>query len=179
MKRLIPRRIKDLILKVFHSNSSTEEVADGLAIGVFIAMLPILGIQMYVSLVLTRLFRKNTLIALAAAWITNPFTAVPIYLFNLWVGKYFYNGDVSYAEIYSIVKSLDFENILSAGKDILIPLWLGSTIVGIAMAFISQKLCLFYYKRIRHKILETKEAIHFRKTQKNESQEKPGTKLSR
>ncbi|MBU0506951.1 DUF2062 domain-containing protein [bacterium] len=50
MKRFIPKRIKDLIIKVITSNNDTADVADGLAIGVFIALLPIMGIQMYLSL---------------------------------------------------------------------------------------------------------------------------------
>jgi uncharacterized protein len=153
MKRLVPRKIKDLFAKLIKSNSSATELADGLAIGVFVAFLPIMGIQMYVSLILTRLFRKNSLIAMVIVWITNPFTAVPIYLFNIWVGNYLYKDPVSIAELYNTIQNIDLHNILSTGKDILIPLWIGSTIVGIVAAFASQKLCLLYYDRLKLKIL--------------------------
>ncbi len=153
MRRFIPKKIIELFIKVLKSNSTTDDIADGLAIGVFVALLPIMGFQMYLSFVLTGLFRKNTWVALIAAWITNPFTAVPIYWFNLWVGNLIYRKPVSFSELKHIVLTLDFHNILAAGKDILIPLWIGSVIVGIAGAFISQQLCLRYYDRIKEKFM--------------------------
>jgi uncharacterized protein len=174
MKRFIPKRIKNLIIKVITSNNETDDVADGLAIGVFVAILPIMGIQMYLSFVLTSLFRKNTWVALIAAWITNPFTAVPIYWFNLWVGNFFYKKPVSIAELKSVVLSLDFHNILSAGKDILIPLWLGSVIVGILFAFISQQLCYRYYDHVKaffHDLLYQEIKLHLLK-KKNDAEKK-------
>lgn len=151
MKRLIPEKVKKLFIKLLKSHSSTQEVSDGLAIGVFIAFLPILGIQMYVAFGLTELMRKNVIAAILAVWITNPLTAVPIYLFNLWVGNFFYNQPVSLDELYVTITSLDLHHILSAGKDILIPLWLGSVVVGLILAFITQRLCMHYYDRIRVK----------------------------
>ncbi|MBU0506952.1 DUF2062 domain-containing protein [bacterium] len=104
--------------------------------------------------------------ALLVVWITNPFTAVPIYWFNLWVGNFFYKKPVSLAELKHVVASLDFYNILVAGKDILIPLWLGSVIVGIVFAFISQHICYRYYDRIKaffHDLLHHEIKIHLLK----------------
>ena len=149
MKKFIPPQIKQLFAKLMKSNSSTQEVADGLAIGVFIAFLPIMGIQMYVSLLLTRLFRKNSIVAMIAAWITNPFTAVPIYLFNFWIGAFFYENSINLNEIKTLLANLTLKSLVAAGQDFLIPLWIGSLIIGIFMAFISQKLCLKYYSRIQ------------------------------
>lgn len=178
MKRLIPKRVKDLVWRVLHSNSSKREVADGLAIGVFVAFTPLLGIHMLLALLLTRLLHRNSLIALAAVWITNPFTAVPIFLFNLWVGKLVYNGDVAFTELYTLIKTLDLGDMLSAGKEILIPLWLGSILVGIFFAYASQRLCLKYYERIRDKLLKTKEAIHFRTHHERQAQKESGPEFS-
>ena len=151
MKRLIPQKVKKLFIRLIKSHSSTPEVADGLAIGVFIAFLPIMGIQMLVAFGLTELLRKNVIAAMLAVWITNPLTAVPIYLFNLWVGNWFYNKPISFSELYVVMKSLDLHHILNAGKDILIPLWLGSVVVALILAFVSQRLCLRYYDRIKVK----------------------------
>ncbi|MBF0105429.1 MAG: DUF2062 domain-containing protein [Deltaproteobacteria bacterium] len=148
----MPLKLRELFIRLLKSNSTTPEVADGLAIGVFIAFLPIIGIQMYVSLVLTRLFKKNSIVAIMAAWITNPFTAAPVYLFNLWVGNFIHKDSTELKEVYQMMKTLDLGDILAAGKDILIPLWIGSIIVGLVAAFISQRLCLRYYDRIKKKL---------------------------
>lgn len=151
MKRLIPEKVKKLFVNLIKSHSSTPEVADGLAVGIFVAFLPIMGIQMLVAFGLSELLRKNVIAAMLAVWITNPFTAVPIYLFNLWVGNWFYNEPISLSELYIVMKSLDLNHILNAGKDILIPLWLGSVVVGLILSFVSQRLCLRYYDRMKVK----------------------------
>ena len=152
MKKLVPKRLKEYFIHLLTSNATTPDVADGLAIGVFVAWLPIIGLHMYLALLLTRLFKKNSLVAIMAVWITNPLTAFPIFLFNLWVGDIFYvKQSVKFSQLYHTVRTFDFREILAAGKDILIPLWIGSVIVGLVVAWISQRLCLIYYDRLKEK----------------------------
>lgn len=179
MKRLIPKRVRELLLRVIHSNESKAEVAGGLAVGIFVGFLPIIGFHMPLAFVLTRLLRKNSFIAMASTWIVNPLNALPAFLFNLWVGKFLYGGNVDFTGLASIVKTLNLSTLLSAGKEVLIPLWLGSILVGLVAAFISQRLCLRYYERIRDKLLKTKEAIHFRTHDESKTQKKPGAEFSR
>ncbi|MCP5463611.1 MAG: DUF2062 domain-containing protein [Deltaproteobacteria bacterium] len=166
MKRFIPAELKQLLLKLLKSNSSTQEIADGLAIGMFVAFLPIMGIQMYVSLVLTRLFRKNSIVAMIAVWITNPITAIPIYLFNLWVGSLIYAKSVDFEAIRLTLSHMDWQNILGLGVGILVPLCLGSMITGLVAAVVSQRLCLRYYDRV-HESLHN--ALHRSDTHANET----------
>lgn len=151
MQRFIPARFKRLFLKILKSHDTPAEVADGLALGVFIAFLPIMGIQMYAAFAVAELFRKNVLAAILAVWVTNPLTAVPIYLFNLWVGKFIYNKPVSFSELFLDIRMLEITELLKTGKDLLIPLLIGSMIVGIIAAFVSQWLCLKYYQTLREK----------------------------
>lgn len=153
---LIPHKIKYLFFKVLKSSSSTVDVADGLAIGVFISLQPIMGSQMLVAFLLTSLFRKNSWVAMLAAWITNPLTFVPIYLFNYWVGLYFYPEGARLEEMRRIFKSeLTWQAVRDLGKDILMPLLLGSIIVGIVAAFVSRILCLKYYDRLKVRFKHT------------------------
>lgn len=151
---LIPKKTKDLFKKLILGNSSTQDVADGLAIGIFIAFLPIIGIQMYVSFMLTTFLKKNWQIAVLSAWISNPFTFVPLYLFNYWVGTWFFNVSVSISEMEVALKNWNWEAIASMSLEVLEPLFLGSAIVGIVAAFISRALCLKYYPAIKEKYLK-------------------------
>lgn len=163
---IIPHKIKYLFYKVLRSNSSTEEVADGLAIGVFVSLQPIMGSQMTVALILTWLFKKNHWVAILAAWITNPVTFVPIYLFNYWVGLYFYPQGARLDEMRKIFAGdLTWKMVQELGKDILMPLLVGSAVVGVFAAFISRALCLKYYDRLKAKFKHT---LHLRK------QDQPG-----
>ena len=58
-----------------------ENVATGLAIGLFMAMLPIPG-QMILAAITAMKFRGNVVIAIAACWVTNPVTQIPIAFFQ-------------------------------------------------------------------------------------------------
>lgn len=170
MKKFIPQKVKDLFHKVIHSNSTVQEVSDGMAIGVFIAFLPIMGIQMYVSLVITRLTKSNSIAAMLACWITNPLTFIPIYLFNLMVGNLVYprpfemtrfesvlfqlktlSGQISWLspkDTWAVfVRMLDV--VAEAGVDFILPLILGSLIVATFFGFVSHRLMLQYYPAIR------------------------------
>jgi hypothetical protein len=72
-----------LILPFISSHAPVGEVSWGAAIGMFIALLPIVGIQMYVAATLWLIcrylfrFRFNLPIAMALVWITNPVTVLP------------------------------------------------------------------------------------------------------
>ena len=57
-----------------------NSLAGGLALGLFIAFTPTIPFQMLLCVIGATLLRVNLFCALAAIMITNPFTAVPIYL---------------------------------------------------------------------------------------------------
>lgn len=153
MKRFVPKKLKLYFSHLLKSNSTTPEVADGLAIGMFVGWLPLIGLQMYIALVLSRLFKRNSIAAIIAVWATNPLTAIPVYFVNLWVGNLVYSREaVTFNQLYETVKRLNFRDILIVGQDILVPLWIGSVMVGLVMAWISQRLCMWYYDRFKVKL---------------------------
>lgn len=149
---IVPQKIKDLFHRIIQSDSTTRDVADGLGIGMFIAFLPIVGIQMYVAFFFTWLFRKNRLVAVLAVWVTNPFTIVPIYLFNYKMGGLIYRSDVSYEQLATALDSWDAGSLADLSVDLLVTLWLGSAMVGLVAAVVSRRLCLRYYDGIRIKV---------------------------
>lgn len=73
------RFIRNLIHKEIHGHSTPEELARGTAIGLFVALTPFFGLQVLVSLALAWLFRGNKALAMAMAFVTNPWTMLPIY----------------------------------------------------------------------------------------------------
>ncbi len=64
---------------VLHANDTPHQFGLGGAIAIFFGFLPIIGIQTIVSLAVAMLLRANKAITIPFVWITNPFTAVPIY----------------------------------------------------------------------------------------------------
>ncbi|AFJ02436.1 hypothetical protein Q7C_1286 [Methylophaga frappieri] len=69
--------------QLWHLNR--KRVATGLAIGLFIGLLPI-PLQMLIVVPLAILLRANLPFAVMSVWITNPLTVAPIYYFEYKLG---------------------------------------------------------------------------------------------
>ncbi len=65
-----------------------DAVSKGLAAGLFIALTPTIPFQMLLATVAAMTFRINLPVALAACWVTNPLTALPVYWAELRVGRF-------------------------------------------------------------------------------------------
>ena len=81
--RMFGDRLHDPNLWHFNRRS----VAGGLALGVFVAFIP-LPIQMLLAAALSLLLRVNLPLAVAAVWITNPLTMPPIFFICYKVGSW-------------------------------------------------------------------------------------------
>jgi len=145
--------------KLIHLNADPHDIAFGLALGIFVGFLPIMGIQMVVAgLVCLPFKHANKPAAVAGVWITNPLTVIPIYAFIYWIGTFFYPADhiVTPGTIMSKMRAvLELEGFveqtkgfLALGADIFLPMCIGGAVVGlIAMIptyFITKKSITVY-----------------------------------
>ncbi len=67
---------------------SRPVVARGIAIGLFVALTPTMGLQTVLMLVLCALLRGNFIAAFTVSWISNPFTLAPLYLGYYLLGQW-------------------------------------------------------------------------------------------
>lgn len=82
-------RIKLLIVyRVLRADDTPGRLARGLALGVFLAWTPAVGLHMLLALLLARPLRANARVALPVVWVSNPLTFAPIYYPNYLVGRY-------------------------------------------------------------------------------------------
>ncbi len=147
--------------RVLCLDDSPHGIALGLALGIFVGFLPLMGIQMAVVLVVALPFRKaNRVSAVAGVWISNPITVIPLYAFIYWAGTFFYRkGSVLSYSIFKerITDVLELDGFidktaafLSIGADIFIPMCVGGAFVGMIMGFLvyfaTKKLVLYYRK---------------------------------
>lgn len=134
----------------------------GLALGIFIGILPIMGIQMTVVALLALPLRANLKAALAGVWISNPITVIPMYWGYYKLGVLFFPslavswdafiervtqaGEISWS---SLGESLG--RLLDLGMDILMPMWTGATILAVVFSvptyFITKRAVLAYRAR--------------------------------
>lgn len=150
-------RLREWLLG-FHG--SPRQVARGLAIGILIGLTPPLGLQMVAAVAIATLLHANRAAAVAAVWITNPFTALPIYASTYRVGLLF----VPHYRPVSIRKRLtavivdedgewlnlaqQFKELTSLGAEVLVPMSLGGLFVGLLLASVVYLLTLAVFALI-------------------------------
>lgn len=164
-------RIRPLLRWVFKLRSSPRAIAGGLGLGMFIAFTPTVGIQIFLAIFLATLLGLNRPAAIVPVWITNPVTVAPVYTFNYLIGKQFWEGppisEVSamFASLGRTLTSFRIWDItdqllamVNVGQEILIPLVIGSVIVGLVTglatyAIALQLLVLLFRRRAQKRVL--------------------------
>lgn len=128
---------------------SPRAISGGFALGTFIAFTPTIGLQIGIAIFLATLLNLNRPAAILMVWITNAATMAPIYAFNYLIGTFFWSGP-PVAEVYATFQQLaltllklemwdmldQFKAVMTLGQEIIVPLVIGSTVVGIICAAI-------------------------------------------
>ena len=135
---------------------SPRAIAGGFALGAFLALTPTFGVQIPLVLILATLLNLNRPAALVTVWITNLATFAPVYTFNYWVGSFLWSGP-SAREVYGVLQEVagrlmqvgvleireQLQILMALGREIFIPLLIGSIIVGLFTGVIVYVLSMF------------------------------------
>lgn len=105
-----------------------RSVSSAMAIGLFVAMLPMPG-HMLLVLVLGLLLRANLPVALLVIWISNPLTYAPIFYGEYQLGNYLLG--VTPAEFNMGASWTEFRELLTRTWR---PLWFGAIVSGLLLA---------------------------------------------
>lgn len=140
-RRAILRGLLKVYIRLLKIRGESQEIALGLALGLFIGMLPTLGAQMVLAVVLAALFKGSKIAAALGVWFTNPLTGPFIYGFNYWIG----------AKLLGLhtLSGINFEasfgatiEALKKAPEILGALTLGGVISGLPVALLGYWLAL-------------------------------------
>ena len=74
--------------KLLWKFSDRSRVSLGFSLGFAVAMLPPLPIQTFLAIILSIKFRANIPASALAVWISNPATALPLFIFQCQLGKW-------------------------------------------------------------------------------------------
>lgn len=132
------------LIRFIRLRGTPEEVAKGLALGIFIGMTPTFGFQMVIALFFAWLLKENKLAALLGVWVTNPITAPIIYATQYETGRIILGMDRL-----SFPTELTLETFMNVGLEIIIPLCLGSLIHAIILGFLTYALTLRFIPSLR------------------------------
>jgi len=120
------RKVKLNLLKIHNARGSSHEIALGAAIGAFWGVFPTFGLSTILSLLLYKLFRFNLIVALAAAFISNPITSPFLLMISYKMGTLFVKTNIQF----------EFENWYRDISQIAYVLFIGATIVSSLTAII-------------------------------------------
>ncbi len=169
LNKIYDQVIRPLVISV----SPVEEVALGVAVGVFVGMTPTVGIQMWlvfiIWLIAKYLFqiRFDLIVGTAIVWLSNPFTMFFLYYTFLATGLVIYSilgikgielsFDVFYTQFDAIVNNPDlgffgvvWESTQFLIIDLGLPMMIGSVCYAVPFSilsyFLTRKLLLRYRK---------------------------------
>ena len=147
---LLRRRFRWTYLKLLRLRDRPEVVAKGFAIGVFAGSFPLLGLQSLIGIFLATIFRASKVAAVAATWISNPLTYVPLFIFNYKIGKFLLRTeDVE-------LSSLDITSLTAireSGLSFAITLLTGSFVVGTILSIVTYFCSLAILERWRDRLV--------------------------
>ena len=162
--------VRVIKFRILHANDSPHRIALGVGLGLFLACMPIFGLHILIALGLCILFRANKLAALLCVWVSNPFTLVPIYYSDYYIGTVVLNwfsaggGPAADRQVKEMISQFDATGFFHLGfwKDLMNwigqvgpELWLGAFIMGFLVSavayFATYKLIVQHRKKSRRR----------------------------
>ena len=136
-----------------------QQVALGLAIGVFVGCLPIVPFQFVTALGLAFLFRGSKVAAMIGTLVSNPLNFVPFYMMVYYIGRAVTGIEVSPPTPAMFhPDNFDFSDILSGSRDLLIVLLTGGFVLAVPSSvityFIGLKAVIRYRRRKAARLLK-------------------------
>lgn len=128
------RLVRLAYLKLLRLQDKPQVVAKGLAVGVFTGCFPFFGMQSLLALLLATIFRGSKVAALAATWISNPLTSVPLYIFNYKIGTVLLGTKDTVLSSFTLESFAAFKEL---GFTFAVTLLTGSLVVGMILGVIT------------------------------------------
>ena len=158
IKKIAGKVERFVVYRILHVDDTPHRLALGMALGVFLAWTPTIGLQMILVLLLATALRANARVGLPVVWISNPLTLVPIYLPNYWLGRHLLHlftdrPEPDYARLKELLAlsaspgemfsqfSQYWGQIFKLLLSISVDLWLGSVIMGLVLGGITYIVC--------------------------------------
>ena len=141
--------LKDKWQLIIKYNDSPNEIALGLAIGIFAGILPLLGFQTLLMIFLLWIIKKsNKIAAFLSNWIMNQFTLIPILYMDYKIGLLIITPDekIDFKSVQELIINMNMVQLFNIGKDIFYPMLIGGIICGGILAIITYFLTIIFFK---------------------------------
>ncbi|MFO0944252.1 MAG: DUF2062 domain-containing protein [Pirellulales bacterium] len=142
-----------VVFRILRADDPPHRIALGIAIGLFVAFLPIVGVKTGLAFGLAWMLGANKAVSVPLVWLSNPVTIVPMSYPGYWLGCKIFHQSTSLSWVETLrskeswlVKS---GQLMESLQDVALPLMLGCGIVAIALAIPSYYLSLISIRAYR------------------------------
>ena len=133
-------------------NDTPHDIAIGLSIGIFGGIVPVIGLQTVLIILLLWICRRpNYASAMFSSFVMNQFTFIPILYMDYQVGIFFIPPKqlLDFMSIKQLIANKDITQLLYVGKGIFYPMLLGGLICGLFFSLLTYCIVLYFLK-LRH-----------------------------
>ncbi len=153
------RWVKLLKLKLVRQTGSHQSIALGTVIGLMVGMIIPMGGQTIIALFLSWVMRVNKVAACTFTFISNPWSVIFIYPFQIWLGGLISGITISQVTIDNFILAgkqikifeLDFSEmghfLAEHGNGIMINFIIGGTIIGLLLSVAAYPLVIRFLRR--------------------------------
>ncbi len=131
---------------ICRSSKNPESLARGVGLGLFIGFLPTIGFQIILAVFTAGFLNANRLVAVLGTLVTNPFTALPVSAFSLWLGDWVLPGS-SLTEI--SFKNFEFSSLLNSSGNLVVAYLVGCLLLSVASSICGYAVTKLYFARYR------------------------------
>ncbi|MEC4685555.1 MAG: DUF2062 domain-containing protein [Nitrospirota bacterium] len=137
----------DRLRIIFSVKETPEKIALAFAVGIFVGISPFLGLHTLMAIAFASVLKLNKLVTLAGAFVTNPFTIIPIYSFATWMGIKMTGHENTLSQ--TNFKEITIINIFSILRELILPFFVGTIVFGLIAGALSYLFVYYILKRMR------------------------------
>ena len=126
-------KIRERIHEAISAGTDERSLAAGFAVGVFFSFTPLVSLHMVLALIVAFVFRLNKVATIAGAWVNNPYTMPFVFYGCFRFGEWILGMRIPSPSF----ESYTLKSLLKAAVPYAAPLFLGTTVVGLAAAAVA------------------------------------------
>ena len=126
-----------------------EKIARGYSLGIFIGLMPLVGVKAIIAVAIASVLKWNKLAAGIGVFNINPITAPFFFGLNYLVGKQITGCNLAF-EFSTEFSFRFFNELLRNGTEILFTLTIGGVVMGIPFAFFAYHITYFVLNKYRN-----------------------------
>jgi uncharacterized protein (DUF2062 family) len=139
------QRISQMLIRMRQLQGNPHYVALGMAVGIFISIMPIMPLQTVVAIALAFLVRGSKSAAVLGTWLSNPLTIPLVYYADYKLGCFL----LGYQKTLDHISFDSFSQLMELGLEVTWAMIVGGVVIGAALGGVTYLFTFRVFVRIR------------------------------